>query len=268
MNTQVSKTVVIDCFPENVGRYCDEGYVVVAVDVIRATTTAVTAAAMGRRTFPVGTLESALELRASLENPLMCGELAGEMPEGFQISNSPAQVAESHDIERPMVLLSTSGTKIIAGAKTAPACYIACLRNYSALIEHLIRHHSKVAVIGAGTRGEFREEDQMCCAWVADGLIQAGFIPVDQQTADIAARWRNAPVEALLVSNSVAYLRRSGQLRDLDYILAHIDDLSSVFSLAGDEVVVTPAVRIPEAAPYLRVAAAAAGTDSQLNANI
>jgi 2-phosphosulfolactate phosphatase len=237
MSSETPKTVVIDCFPENVQVYKDQGYAVVAVDVIRATTTAVTAAAMGRKCYPVATLENALAVAAGLDDPLLVGELGGDMPAGFHISNSPAEVAEHRDIERPMVLLSTSGTKIIAGAKGGKACYVACLRNYSAQIKDLIRHEPKVAVIGAGTRGEFREEDQMCCAWIADGLLRAGYNTLNEQTAEIVGRWRNAPVEAFLISNSVAYLRRSGQLRDLDFVLAHIDDLLAVFELQGDEVV-------------------------------
>ncbi len=79
MNAKVPRTVIIDCFPENVARYRDEGYVVVAIDVIRATTTAVTAAAMGRKCYPVDTVDNALALAADLDNPLMVGELGGDM---------------------------------------------------------------------------------------------------------------------------------------------------------------------------------------------
>jgi 2-phosphosulfolactate phosphatase len=257
MNSPIARTVVIDCFPENVERYRDEGYTIVAVDVIRATTTAITAAAMGRKCYPAATLDGALALAAELENPLMVGELAGELPPGFHIANSPALISQENDLHRPMVLLSTSGTKIITGGKGATGCYVACLRNFSAQIEHLLQNHSKVAIIGAGTRGEFREEDQMCCAWIADGLLQAGFEAANDQTAEIAARWRNAPVEAFLVSNSVAYLKRSGQLRDLDFVLAHIDDLPAVFPLVGDEVVMLPLEsQVRESAPrYLEAKA-------------
>ena len=49
------KTVVIDCFPESMETYRD-GYAIVAVDVIRATTTAVTSVALGRKCFPAPTL--------------------------------------------------------------------------------------------------------------------------------------------------------------------------------------------------------------------
>lgn len=266
MNPPLPRTVVIDCFPENVACYRDKGYAVVAVDVIRATTTAVTAVAIGRRCFPAATLEQALSFAAGMENPWMVGEVGGDLPDGFETPNSPAAVARHNDLQRPMVLLSTSGTKIITAAKGSSSCYVACLRNFTAQIEHLIKFHSKVAVIGAGTRGEFREEDQICCAWIARGLVDAGYTPADGQTAGIIQRWKNAPVEALLISNSVAYLRRSGQLQDLDFVLTHIDDLHTVFELQGDEIVMLPsATYTPK---NLRGFSEPKVQESQLDANI
>ena len=38
-------------------------------------------------------------------------------------------------------------------------------------------------------------------------------------------------------SPSVAYLERTGQLRDLDFILAHVDDLPAVFLLENERIV-------------------------------
>ena len=92
-------------------------------------------------------------------------------------------------------------------------------------------------MIGAGTRGEFREEDQLCCAWIAKGLIQRGFQPENERTSEIIERWRHASVEVIRDGNSAAYLNRSGQTQDLDFILAHVDDLPFVYQFIGDQVV-------------------------------
>src|SRR5439155_16577214 len=123
------KTVVIDCFPESLVSY-RKGYAIVAVDVIRATTTAVTAVALGRRCFPVPSLEAAVPLAARLTNPLLVGEHGGCMPYCFDMNNSPADLELRKDVDRPMILLSTSGTKLICGAEESQAMYVACLRNY------------------------------------------------------------------------------------------------------------------------------------------
>ena len=76
----------------------------------------------------------------------------------------------------------------------------------------------------------------MCCAWIAEGLIQAGYRPSDEETAKLVERWSGAPVDAFLGSNSVKYLTSTGQHSDLDFILEHVDDLDAVFALDNDEI--------------------------------
>ncbi len=230
------KTVVIDCFPEIVQAYRD-GYAIVAVDVIRATTTAVTAVALGRRCFPVPSLEAAVPLAAKLTNPLLVGELGGSMPYGFDLNSSPADLEARTDIHRPMIFLSTSGTRVICGAEEWQAMYVACLRNYSAQIAYVAAHHPRVAVIGAGSRGQFREEDQLCCAWITQGLLAAGYEALNEQTTAIVEQWRGAPVDVICNGASADYLRNSGQVRDLEYILAHVDDLDDVYRYEHGQVV-------------------------------
>ena len=235
----MERTVKIDYLPESAPRY-RHCWAVVAVDVIRATTSAITAVLAGRRCFPVCNLEMARSLSQRLENPLLVGEQKGDLVHGFEVANSPALLASRSDVERPVILLSSSGTKLMYEAQFADAGYVACLRNYSAQVEHLACHHSRVALIGAGSLGEFREEDQLCCAWMARGLLRRGFLPADEMTLAIIERWRDATVQAMLISKSIDYLCRTNQLDDLDYILAHIDDVSSPFLIESDEVVQEP----------------------------
>src|SRR5438874_5567026 len=147
----MTKEVVIDCFPESLENYRN-GYAIVAVDIIRATTTAVTGVALGRRCYPSPTLEAAVPLAAKLTNPLLIGELGGSMPYGFDMNNSPAELEARTDIHRPMLLLSTSGTRLVCGAVEGQAMYVTCLRNHSAQIAHLAARHPAVAVIRARSR--------------------------------------------------------------------------------------------------------------------
>jgi 2-phosphosulfolactate phosphatase len=220
------KTVSICCFADGSYAYA-AGRALVAVDVIRATTTAVTAIRMGWECHLVPTLQAAFDTASRLPNALLTGEVAGEMPAGFELTNSPAQLATRSDVSRPLVLLSSTGTRLMCGIRHSDSAYLACFRNYSATTDHLANNHEAVTLIGAGTQGNFREEDQMCCAWIADGLIQSGFVPEDDTTLRLVQRWRGAPRNAFLMSQSVAYLQRSGQMRDLDFILSHFDDVDT-----------------------------------------
>ena len=235
----MERHVVIDCFPESAARYRQD-HALVVVDVIRATTTAVGAVALGRHCFPVPSLEAAWRLRRRLPNALLVGELAGVKPHGFAINNSPAEIAMRTDIARPMILLSSSGTRLMHAARGGRAAYLACLRNAASIAAHLAGRYDRIAVIGAGSRGEFRKEDQICCAWVAADLMRLGYRAADARTIGVVNRWADAPATACAGGKSAAYLRDSGQRRDLDFILGHVNDLEDVCRLEGPEVVALP----------------------------
>src|SRR6266571_777655 len=229
-------TVVIDCFPESAERYRDR-YAIVVVDVIRATTVATTAVSMGRRVFPAKTTDDACVIAATLNDPLLVGELGGNKPYGFHMTNSPVEIAASEDVHRPMVLVSSSGTQLLLNAVGSEAIYLACFRNVSAVARHIIGRHERVAVLGAGSRGQFRREDQLGCAWVAEKLLEAGYLSETQKTSDLVSRWHNASAGEIRGGKSAEYLERSGQLQDLEFILNHIDDLDTVPSLVNGELI-------------------------------
>jgi 2-phosphosulfolactate phosphatase len=234
----VKKTVVIDCFHDKLDAEYACGHTIVAVDVIRSTTTAVTAVETGRRCFPVPSLEAAVPLAARLDRPLLVGELGGYMPFGFDMNNSPVRLAAFPDTSRPVILLSTSGTRLLHEARSADKVYVACLRNFSAQVRHICNHHPTVVLMGASTRGEFREEDQMCCAWMAELLVAEGYLPLGT-TGDVIKRWSGLPVDALLGGRSSRYLQLTDQTDDLDFILEHCDDLKTTFVFADAEVKAT-----------------------------
>jgi len=231
----MSHSVAIRCFQEGLAG-TPESYTLVAVDVIRATTTAVTAVAMGRLCYPAATLQAANELAAALPEALLVGEVGGVMPPGFHMNNSPAELATRTD-KQPVILLSSSGTQLIDRMRKSPRGYISCFRNWKATVRAIEAEGRSAIIIGAGTRGYFREEDQMCAAWIAAALVEKGYTPGDLSTEGLIGRWRCAQPADFLVSDSVSYLKRSNQIRDLDFILSHFDDIDSAFKIVGDRVV-------------------------------
>lgn len=239
MSTSDQRSVVIDCFPERVPHY-GPPYTIVGIDVFRATTTALTAAVLGRRCFPVGTIEAATERAEQIPGALLGGELGGHVPYGFEVDNSPVRILGRDDIERPLILISTSGTRVVCDASPDQAVFAACLRNTSAQVAALVAEHPRVAVIGAGARGEFREEDAMCCARIAEGLVEAGYRPENAETEEIIARWKGAPVRDLVSGHSAEFLHSVGRDDDLEFILTHVDDVSAVLELKGNELVLRP----------------------------
>jgi 2-phosphosulfolactate phosphatase len=240
--TQDRKVVTIDFLPDSPLRHLDYD-AVVCIDVIRATSTLVTAVAQGRRALPAPSVAAGLTLAASLENPLLAGEIGSSVPDGFELSNSPAAVAGRKDVSRPLVLVTPSGTPLLANAEGCRTVYVACFRNITATARWLAGHHQRIAILGAGHAGEPRCEDQMAAAWIAEQLVEHGFELQDMRTADIVRRWGGTSVTLAGWGNSAEYLRRSGQLADLEFILGHVDDLDLVCRFERGEV--TGASRVP-----------------------
>jgi 2-phosphosulfolactate phosphatase len=228
-------SVAIDCFHEHLAPLSGDE-VIVAVDVIRATTTAVTAAAIGRRVYPVASIEAAVRLAADLDRPILAGELGGVQPYGFDLQNSPTQMEALEESERPIILLSTSGTRLMAEAMGRTRTFPGCLRNTTALAVYLAEQEGDVRILGADSRGEFREEDQLCAARIASALAQAGYAVAGGLTEEVIDRWGEAPVEAILDGASARYLRNTGQHEDLSFVLERIDDLGAVYAIEQDEV--------------------------------
>jgi 2-phosphosulfolactate phosphatase len=237
-------SVVIDCGPESALRY-QKGFAVVAVDVIRATTTITTAVSLGRRCFPVASTQGAFQMATRLENPLLAGELGGNIPPGFEINNSPTILSQRSDISRPLILLSSSGTKLIRRANGSDAVFLACLRNFIPVAREIAGNYENVAVLGAGSRNQFREEDQICCAWLTGLLLDQGFKAVNSSTVQIVKRWPIGRLDGIAQGASARYLAKSGQTYDLEFVLSHVSDLNHAYVLNDSEVFESGATPFP-----------------------
>jgi 2-phosphosulfolactate phosphatase len=226
-------TFVIDSLPESAPRY-RESHAIAVVDVFRATTCVVTALAEGHPVYPVGTVEEALAVSGRLRDPLLAGEQGGVKPASFDCDNSPAALACLGG-RQPIVLLTSAGTLLLTNCRGAAAIYVASLRNVSATASQLCSH-SRVALIGAGTRGEPRPEDQLVCAWMGDRLLASGFEPEDERTLREVESWRGADLAVMRLSPSAEYLINTGREADIAFVLAHVDDIPKVALYNGQQV--------------------------------
>ncbi len=231
------RSVVIDAFPEAVPRHADAEALVV-VDVFRTTTTALTALLRGRPCYPVLSVDEAWAKHRAVPGSVLAGEQDGSIPPGFELDNSPTAIANDDD-DRPIVLLSTAGTKALSLAAPTQSVYAACLRNWSAQARALVDRHDHVALIGAGARGDFRMEDAQCCAWIADRLVAAGYRPANATTTELVESWRDT-APALLESPSATWLRSTGRDADIAFTSEHLDDVDLVVSMQDGTLVLDP----------------------------
>lgn len=233
--------VIIDSLPECAEKYVSD-WTIVVVDVIRFTTTAATALSMGRKVYPARSSDQAFAIAKTLQSPLLAGELGGNVPYGFDMTNSPVEVTALRQIpsgsftspERPIVLVSSSGVQLLLNSVAAADVYLGCLRNVSPLVEHIAPKHENIAVLGAGTRGAFRREDQIGCAWIAERLVENGFESANPETDALIKKWHAKDPAIIRDGRSADYLKRTGQVHDLEFVLHYREDLNVVPKLAAD----------------------------------
>jgi 2-phosphosulfolactate phosphatase len=110
------------------------------------------------------------------------------------------------------------------------------LRNFTATANHLAGAAGRVALIGAGTRGQARPEDQMVCAWIGQRLLERGFEVENDSTLKEVEAWREADPKVITSSPSADYLRETQQTQDIDFVLEHVDDIDGIALYNGQQV--------------------------------
>ncbi len=101
---------------------------VVAVDVIRAFTTAAHAFGAGARSILlVDSVDEALALKAADPRRLVVGEDRGRRPAGFDLSNSPVAMARADVDGRTLVQRTSAGTRGVVAARSATRLWAASL---------------------------------------------------------------------------------------------------------------------------------------------
>jgi phosphosulfolactate phosphohydrolase-like enzyme len=228
------RTVLIDAFPDSAFRHRDRA-AVACIDVMLATTTLVTAAGQGRRTLVVSSPEELGAVTAGLDGAIVAGHLEGVAPGVFASPDGPCALLRQEGSDRPLVLASAPGTELVVNAAGAGPVFLACFRNLSATASALALH-SRVALLAAGCREELSCEDQMAAAWIAGRLVDRGFAPEDRHTADIIRRWSGISPALAGWGNSAAQLRREGRGDEVEFVLAHVDDVDRPCRCEGNEV--------------------------------
>jgi 2-phosphosulfolactate phosphatase len=184
----------------------------VVIDVLRATTTIVQALAGGyERVLCVDTLERALALGGT--GRVLAGERRCVRPPGFDLGNSPAEMAPPRGAE--LVLATTNGAPaIVRAAALSRVVLIASLRNLAAAAD-AARASEDVLVLCAGTDGRPSLED----TYVAGRLAEAvGGSPTDAARIAVAtARAHAHPHDALSAGAGARALVEANLSADIEF---------------------------------------------------
>lgn len=137
--------------------------IVVIIDVLRATSVIATALANGaKQIFPVIEVEEAFSKKT--ENTLLGGERKALKIKGFDLSNSPLDYKRELVAGKEIILSTTNGTKAIHYSidEQAKEVLTGSMLNAKAVAGYLAKSDSDIAILCAGTYGEFSLDDFIC----------------------------------------------------------------------------------------------------------
>ncbi len=154
-----------------------EDKLVIVIDVLRATSTMVTALANGCQSIiPVLSAEDAIERRLTLPGSLLGGERHALPIEGFDLGNSPFDYVPEKVGGKRVIITTTNGTRAIRDASAAPKIWMASFINMQSVVLAALRQFENsdklqgIVVFCAGTEERFDLPDTLCAGMLVDGL--------------------------------------------------------------------------------------------------
>ena len=231
------------CFsPELLHLYSLPGKVVVVVDILRASSTIVTALGEGvTHVFPVASLAEC----AAYGREHGCLTAAGRdgLPAaGFDLGNSPFGFL---DAARPvrgraLSISTTNGTAALRRSLAAEAVVVGAFLNLAAVAAFIRRQERDVLVVCAGWKGQFCLEDTVFGGALAERLADAYDVRGSDAALAALHLWQQGQGNLSAYLLQSAHVRRLNSLeasQDFDFCL-RIDAYTDVLPVwAGDRLV-------------------------------
>jgi 2-phosphosulfolactate phosphatase len=143
---------------------------VVVIDVLRATTTIVTALENGaKELIPVHSIEFAMKASSSMfgGQTLIGGERNTRKIDGFNLGNSPLEYTAENIAGKSIILFTTNGSKAIVKTKYSKTTLIGSFLNVTSIAEYLVSQREDVVeVVCSGANGLFCMEDTVCAGLI------------------------------------------------------------------------------------------------------
>jgi len=231
--TALQKNSVEVCFSP--GLFQDiltkDDFIVVLVDILRATTTICTAVANGAEAIiPVASHEEARQLKS--EGFLVASERDGVQVDFADFGNS----AFSFTIEaiggKTLVYCTTNGTGALQMAKSAGSVVIGAFINISAVTAWLAGQRKNVVILCSGWKNKFCLEDTLFAGALTERLLETGVFESDCDSAKASMDLWN-----LAEGDVLGYIEKAAQRHRLKRL--GLDDVIP-YSFEFDQVKVVP----------------------------
>jgi 2-phosphosulfolactate phosphatase len=201
------------------------GKTAVVIDILRATSSIVTALGNGAsRVLPRTDVEDAFATRERLERggdePVLGGERGGFKVSGFDVGNSPLEYGADRVTGKPVVICTSNGTAALERCRDASRLFAASFLNAGATVEAVSRAPESVLLCCSGKEGAASLEDIGCAGLLAKTLLSIYDYETDDATTLALMLWDrydSDPAKLLEECKHGRYLASLGFESDLEY---------------------------------------------------
>ncbi|MDO9257125.1 MAG: 2-phosphosulfolactate phosphatase [Bacteroidales bacterium] len=197
-----------------------DNFIVVIIDVLRATTAFCAAFDSGAKSvIPVSGLEELLEYKN--KGYLTAAERDGNKVDFADFGNSPTVFLNTDLNGKELAYSTTNGTQAVEIAKNSGNIAVAAFVNLKAMSEWIIGQQKNVVILCSGWKNTFSLEDTLCAGALVGILEQSGlFNPICDASGAALALWqssKNDLQEVVKKANHYQRLVKLGQLVDLQH---------------------------------------------------
>lgn len=170
------------------------GKPVLVIDILRATTTMVTALANGARAIlPAETADEAMRMAQNLKSDdlLLAGERNLARIDGFTLGNSPLEMTSEVVAGKQLIMTTTNGSAALAAVGLGSPVLIAAALNFTAVAQaanEAFADAGEIVIVCAGREGMFALEDAYAAGRFVQSLIAGRGRTVALSDGAIAAR--------------------------------------------------------------------------------
>jgi len=191
--------------------------VCVVFDILRATSSIVTALAHGaREIFPAGTIEEALALRSKWPEAALGGERHGGKIDGFDLGNSPAEYAKKPPAK--IITTTTNGTVALRACHGAAEVMAGALLNMDALVRRLTAQPPRqLLLVCAGTFRDAALEDVFAAGMLCASLPECSMSDAARICSAVFSAYRGNALGVLEESQNGQALKRNGRMDDVKW---------------------------------------------------
>jgi 2-phosphosulfolactate phosphatase len=235
----MKKTLDVCLTPALIPLYNVEDYIVVVIDIFRATSSICYGIENGAEAIiPVSEVEECAAYREKGFDHLLAAERNGEVVAGFDFGNSPFSYTKEKVSGKTVVLTTTNGTHALHLSRKAKKIVIGSFLNLTSLCNWLKTQNNSVLLVCAGWKNNFNLEDTLFAGAVVEQLKESDYTLDDPAMAanDLFQIGKNDIGQYLSKTSHGERLKKLGIEKDIAFCL-QVDITTAIPILDGEKLV-------------------------------